>query len=221
MSKRSTLVNLFPMLLVGFLVSTAASTVNADWRRLKSEDFTIANPPPRGSQVEIADIEELLRQQKTRDFRICEWAVEHGEYSYEAIYAGTLSPREIARTKPLLNAVFNVNKNVVDDYKEHFDRLRPYKVDKRIKPCVTLPNPNASYPSGHAAFGALSACVLSKIYPERAEELSQFGHLVGDNRVTIGIHYPSDVVAGKRLGNAICRRLMSDEDFIRKLDALK
>jgi hypothetical protein len=59
-----------------------------------------------------------------------------------------------------------------------------------------------SYPSGHAAFGALAALVLADAPPARTEAPAAGGRGVGDHRIACGVHWPSDIAAGRRLAAA-------------------
>ncbi|MFZ4690371.1 MAG: phosphatase PAP2 family protein [Polymorphobacter sp.] len=64
-----------------------------------------------------------------------------------------------------------------------------------------------SYPSGHAATGAIWARTLADVVPARAATISAWGRALGDNRVTCRVHWPSDIVAGRQLGDAVYARL--------------
>jgi hypothetical protein len=98
------------------------------------------------------------------------------------------------------------------EIKKKFDRQRPFAVDNRIKPCV-FEEATASYPSGHAMRGILWATLLSEIFPEQRDALMARGRLFGDDRVIAGVHWPSDVEAGQKLGEEIARKLLDNPDF--------
>ena len=66
-----------------------------------------------------------------------------------------------------------------------------------------------AYPSGHAAQGQLWARVLSDAVPGRAAAMAAWGQRLGDNRVVCRVHWPSDVVAGRRLADAVYARLVT------------
>ena len=97
----------------------------------------------------------------------------------------------------------------VEAAKEHFHRSRPYVGHDEIKVC----DPRASdmeptklsysYPSGHAAFGELWARALAAANPGEAARIDRFGREFGDNRIACGVHFPSDVVAGRAVADAI------------------
>lgn len=79
---------------------------------------------------------------------------------------------------------------------------------KRDRPCYRFDNFNAfivpsdkfSFPSGHAAAAFVFATVFSHFYPSMAELSYSVAVLIGLSRVMLGVHYPTDIVAGAALG---------------------
>jgi acid phosphatase (class A) len=70
-----------------------------------------------------------------------------------------------------------------------------------------------SYPSGHASFGALMAIELSGMVPEKRAELFARGWDIGWSRVLGGVHYPSDLEAGRILAELIADELTENARF--------
>ena len=62
---------------------------------------------------------------------------------------------------------------------------------------------SSSFPSGHAAAAAAFATVVALELPWTAIPLAPLAAAVAASRVVIGVHYPSDVVAGAALGVAL------------------
>jgi acid phosphatase (class A) len=63
-----------------------------------------------------------------------------------------------------------------------------------------------SYPSGHAAFGWSMAYLLSRLVPERQDRLETRAAQFARQRMVCGVHFPSDLEAGRRAA----RRLLED-----------
>jgi undecaprenyl-diphosphatase len=58
-------------------------------------------------------------------------------------------------------------------------------------------------PSGHAATAAAAAGVVALLHPRRRLPLAPLVAAIALSRVYLGVHYPSDVLAGAALGLAI------------------
>ena len=64
-----------------------------------------------------------------------------------------------------------------------------------------IPSDKFSFPSGHSAAAFLMAVTTSYFYPELASYSILYASLVGISRVLLGVHYPSDILAGACLGS--------------------
>jgi acid phosphatase (class A) len=80
---------------------------------------------------------------------------------------------------------------------------------------------NPSYPSSHAMEGWAWALVLAEIAPDHSDRLLQNGREFGDSRAICGVHFQSDVEAGRLLGAALVARLHSNPAFLRDLAAAR
>ncbi|MBA4809243.1 phosphatase PAP2 family protein, partial [Brevundimonas sp.] len=99
--------------------------------------------------------------------------------------------------------------------KRGFTRPRPF-VTEPAETCIA-PEPwlaaSGSYPSGHAALGWAWALVLAEMAPDRADAVLARGLAYGESRVICGVHYPSDVEAGRIVGAAMVAALKADPAF--------
>ncbi len=76
-----------------------------------------------------------------------------------------------------------------------------------------------SYPSGHATVGAMMAILLAEMVPEQRVALFTRGWAYGDARVVSGVHFPSDIEAGRILGSILVELLHQSPSFRADLDA--
>lgn len=99
--------------------------------------------------------------------------------------------------------------------KDHYGRTRPaVGNDKPI--CIARAEwmkTNASYPSGHAMVGWTWGLLLTELAPERADRLLVAGREMGESRALCGVHYMSDIEAGRTLASGMVARLHAEPAF--------
>ena len=83
-----------------------------------------------------------------------------------------------------------------------FDRERPYEVLPAADPLLRW-DVAASLPSGHAATSAAGAFILAYLLGRGGLWLALLAVAIGFSRVYVGVHYPSDVLAGAAVGLAV------------------
>lgn len=81
-------------------------------------------------------------------------------------------------------------------------RPRPYQVLASIAPGAA-PLDRFSFPSGHTLHAVAFTIIACTHYPPLAFVLVPFTLLTAASRIALGLHYPSDVIAGACLGAMI------------------
>ena len=81
-------------------------------------------------------------------------------------------------------------------------RVRPYEVIAGIEPLVRSSDPN-SFPSGHTSAAFSAGVVWAMTLPRRWAKIAAIAAaaLMGFSRLYVGVHYPTDVLAGAVLGS--------------------
>jgi undecaprenyl-diphosphatase len=84
---------------------------------------------------------------------------------------------------------------LVQALKRLVHRPRPYRALERVVP-IDPPTCQYSFPSGHTSAAFSSALVLAGALPSWAAVYFGLATLVAISRVYLGVHYPSDCLAG-------------------------
>lgn len=80
-------------------------------------------------------------------------------------------------------------------------RPRPFIAHPQIDPLYAVHS--SSFPAGHAATAFAGAVLLSSLRPRLAPWFLLLAAAIGFSRVYVGVHYPTDVLAGAALGAAV------------------
>jgi len=174
----------------------------------------LAPPPIAGSAEEAADLAAVraVFQRRTEDEKVRAMKDATLSFSLFAPAIGPVfEPGKLPKTEALLQKVKKEIGDAIDIPKDHWKRRRPYQLDEQL----SLGKPEASfgYPSGHSTRGAVYAMLLAELFPEKREPILEIGRDIGWDRVLLGKHFPTDVYAGRVLGQAIVRELLSSPAF--------
>ena len=142
---------------------------------------------------------------------------------YSCALGARLGPETTPLTYRMLQRVELDARTVGAPPKDHYNRTRPPLGDD-LPICVPRADwmkTNASYPSGHAMVGWAWGLIMGELEPAKLGKLVEAGAAIGDSRVICGVHYRSDVEAGRKLGAAMVARLHADPQFLKDLAAAK
>jgi acid phosphatase (class A) len=163
-------------------------------------------------------------------------------FLFASVLGPRFTPDRVPTTASFLQRVYRSSLPYLQSTKNCWNRLRPFVIDPTLAPLArslastrvrSAPPPAASlplagspctapaadisfapsYPSGHATVGALMAILLAEMVPERRSALFEFGWGYGDARVISGVHFPSDVEAGRILGTMLAEVMQQDARF--------
>lgn len=74
---------------------------------------------------------------------------------------------------------------------------------------------NASFPSGHSAFGFASTLLFAEMVPERFQEFLLRGSEYGNSRIVLGVHYALDVIGARIMTTyALAQMLNNNPDYL-------
>ena len=184
----------------------------------------LAPPPANDSATTKAELDALFAIQNSRTKDQSDRGVADDKeevWRFADVFA---DPNFNAAKLPIFTAFFDrvvaTEPAVVDPAKDTFKRPRPHMIDSRINPLVKKKTSGA-YPSGHVTIGTLMGILLSNMVPEKRAALMARAWEYGNNRMVVGIHYASDVEAGRLSGYAIAAVLATHSDFNQEFASAK
>ena len=74
----------------------------------------------------------------------------------------------------------------------------------------TDPTTDGGFPSGHTNAAWLAALAFAYAVPERFSELTVMAAVLGDSRITAGMHSPVDVMGGRIMATALAAAILAD-----------
>ncbi len=184
-------------------VAAASAPATPQFVTLEAFDFRaiLAGPPAADSLAAHADLETVRQVQAWRTPEQVTWAklVEKDNIFNHAEILGTwFNAARLPATAAFFKRIGDDMRVLDGASKKPFLRPRPTTVDSHVQPCVALPA-SSSYPSGSAMQAFVWAELLAEAVPAKREELIARAHRAAWGRVIGGVHFPSDVVAGRLL----------------------
>jgi acid phosphatase (class A) len=180
-------------------------------------EHLLAPPPSSDSPAGKADLQAVLDAQRTRTAALAASAqadVQLSVFRFSDVMGPTFQPANLPFTAGFFDRVASDDFVVIKGAKAYFNRPRPFAADPgEVKPIVNEPA-NASYPSGHSAFAYVNGILLAYMVPEKASAIFDRAGLYAHNRVVAGVHYPSDVEAGRICASVIDNVLLHDAHFM-------
>eukprot|EP00931_Biecheleriopsis_adriatica_P074197 TRINITY_DN48313_c0_g1_i1.p1 TRINITY_DN48313_c0_g1~~TRINITY_DN48313_c0_g1_i1.p1 ORF type:complete len:276 (+),score=42.43 TRINITY_DN48313_c0_g1_i1:85-912(+) len=178
---------------------------------LNSSDFDslLLPAPDLNGTIEDLAILKFSQESRSPETVISQWAFLSNNhiFAYNAAIGANLEKEAPTFSKCITTFYKESVKDVKNHFKNKIQRLRPFLSHPDLKPCIPEES-GYSYPSGHATFYGLTAELLTAFYPDLEERLKQVGSAGVYARVIGGVHYPSDVEAGRQLGRSAAEQIM-------------
>jgi acid phosphatase (class A) len=176
----------------------------------------LAPPPAPDSAAGKADLQAVLDAQRNWTPAIVAGAQADAQLSvfrFADVIGPSFKPENLPFATKFFERVSSDQGSVVRAAKTYFQRPRPFVMDAEIKPAERL-SANASYPSGHATFAYVDAIILANMLPEKASAIFARADAYAHNRVIEGVHYPTDLEAGRIAGSVIDNVLLHNARFM-------
>jgi hypothetical protein len=218
-------VDYYPIVVLSEFVAVSRGESPSAWDKIELP------PPPKGADLE----KELQELAEIMDYRPgvalealaqCNGIIDY----FRAILSFTSSTHP--RTFGLAAIAIRVGEFQVMHYKAKYNRPRPSRLSPRLMPLIEVPG-HASYPSGHSTQAHLVARCLEDVMPvevvlpgaapyENASgPLQCLADRIARNREVMGLHYPSDSLAGKKLADETFKVLKECPTMKEMIDGAK
>jgi acid phosphatase (class A) len=183
----------------------------------------LPDPPAEGSDAQKAELAmlhaiEAKRTPKEEEAARAD-AGDRDVFLFKPLFGDAFTEANLPLTAALMRRVMadaDVNAGAA---KHFFNRRRPYAADPTLRPACPATPKDDSYPSGHTTAGWLAALTLVEMVPEQREAILARAADYGRNRMVCGVHYPSDVEAGRALAYAIHGAMTQDPAYKAQLAA--
>jgi acid phosphatase (class A) len=194
-----------------------------DRKELPDSLALVPPPPAPGSARQAADLQLHQQTRTLRNTPRWEQAFKDVNLKFPeaaGVFSCALDMPISQEATPHLNML--LRRSLIDagfatyKAKDHYNRKRPFA---ELGETTCAPKEEAhlskdgSYPSGHAALGWAWGLILAGLAPDKANALLQRGHAFGDSRMVCGVHWQSDLEAGRVVGAAAVARLQADPVF--------
>ena len=181
------------------------------------------HPSPRdGSKEDQADVQETIEAQKFRTKAQTDEANTDAPYSTGLFYpviGVDVTPTAYPVTYLFFERFQRQVGQFVGELKDHWKRPRPFVNHPDIPALFGVSG--YSYPSGHATLSYATAVMLGQLFPDKTQALLDRARKIALSRVDAGVHYPSDVKEGERLGREVAARLLTAPAFVAEMKAAK
>jgi len=170
-------------------------------------------PPAAGSPVARQDLQGVLAVQAHRtpaQIAAAQADRLHSVFRFADVFGASFTPGRLPHTAAFFARVVAYDKGEVKAVKAFWHHPRPVLVSHAVHPLSQEQPDDWSYPSGHSTLGYTEAVLLANMVPERRAAIFARADLYAQHRIVMGVHYPSDVEAGRLAGTVLGSRLLTD-----------
>ncbi|HXP96524.1 MAG TPA: phosphatase PAP2 family protein [Telmatospirillum sp.] len=220
------------LLVVVLMVAPIVASHAVETPYLTAEDVPLLDllppPPAPDSAAQQADMEAVVAAQAARTDASAEQAKADSLRSvmrFADVLGAGANDQALPVTKALFRQVARETEELTDLAKARYQRPRPFATNAALHPLLVTPSDGSrptgqspSYPSGHSAFAAVAGILLAGMVPEQRTAIFVRADTFAHNRLVAGVHFPSDIEAGRIAGTVIANALLHNPRFLADYD---
>jgi acid phosphatase (class A) len=215
----------FLLIAAALTVSSAAKAGDTFYLNPDEVDLihVLAPPPIADSPAATADLQAVLAAVNSRTTAEIEHAQADDQrvvFRFADVMGPNFRPESLPFAAQLFQHVYQDGNAATVAAKAYFKRQRPFVVDPDIK-IIVVQAPDFSYPSNHSTFAYEAGILLAAMVPEKAAVIFERAADYAHNRVVAGVHFPTDVEAGRISGSVIDNALLHDAHFLTDFERAK
>lgn len=183
-------------------------------RYLRAADFDVAAlipPAPADDSLataaDLAVVYEIQQRRTPEQIAVAAYFARDTVFQFDAVIGPWFKAANLPLTDEFFAQVQADRNAITEQGKKIWSRPRPPLLDARLHACIELPKSGA-YPSGHSTMAFVRAGLLAELFPEKREALRERAQLVAWSRIVGGVHYPTDIVAGRMLGDRLAQEFL-------------
>jgi acid phosphatase (class A) len=184
----------------------------------------LAPPPDPQSEAQKSDLAAVLEVQRNRTpERIARAEADNALsiFRFSDVLGPNFTPDRLPVSVEFFKRMHADARTILNATKEAWNRSRPFNVSPDVKPLGEKPRTNFAYPSGTTIFGSLTAIMLANMVPEKRRELFERGVEYSANRIVLGIHYPTDIEAGRIAATVMAAAFLQNPAFMTEFAAAR
>lgn len=217
----------YAAILAALLLAGAGSAGAADTHFIKpaAVDITALLPPPAAAgsleaSLEVATVLKLQESRSPAEVARAQSEAKLSPAAFQPVFGPDFTADHLPLLFSLLTDAAADSKAVSDPAKAIYNHPRPQFADPRVKPSISGET-DGSFPSGHASRGMLWAHLLIELAPEKKDAILARGQEIGWDRVIAGVHFPSDIYAGRVLGLTLAHMMDKEPAFQERMAKVK
>ena len=168
----------------------------------------LSNRPPIGNLTveDDSEIDRVINAQKGLTDEDYKFIKQANDAPHDVFYQWLV----LRGQKPSMHELKLMWKNercieICSSIKEYAKRPRPYQKTESVKLAPGVETSDYSFPSGHSCGAYYIASKMAEKYPHLSESLFNLAEKIAQSRIQAGVHYPSDIEAGKAIGIALAK----------------